>query len=484
MQTPRFAWPHLPVAPASCGSSVRTVDASTPSSPMISAQSVQLPLGSLRSGGNGIRNKAATPSHYLSSEQRYQIEVGGNSTSGSSASTAYPTPVSRASCDASVWSAKDSTVSETSAARLVGAPFDMPRASVLARRGNWERAASRSPSRGTGGTRHRRGSSPDVREIQNLKRSLSPSLRLSQRSVLSSSTSGVTSKQSSSCKELAGVAAFAWTPPGGASASSPASRPGPVEVSSADQAAGVAKSLPSEARQLKRCSSKSPTRGGLSYKLPVSPLLPRSRSIQRADQRHGSKSITARSPSPRIPSAQAEVPLGLASQASPPLKRVEEHLPENSAPVSRRQQALTMVLRNMEDSVRGLYCRPSTLPASDDTIISHAASQKQSLVDAAGEGAAPLEGLSITSSAARTSSAASGKSSVAGQSGQALRHAGATSTLSSQESLHSSSEASGPSVQVSVALRRSTPTHPSRWQSAVLVEQSGRLRNAHSLGRV
>lgn len=489
MLPPRFAWPHVPVTAVSCNalsadSSVRTVDASTPSSPMLSARSVQLPFGSLRPGSNGIRNKAATSSHYPSLEQRYQIEVGGNSISGSSASTAYPTPVSRASFDASIWSARGSTVSETSAARLVGAPFDMPRASVLAKRGNWDGAACRSTSREAGGVRHRRSSSPDVREMQNLKRSLSPSLRVTHKSTLSSSTRSVRSEQSSSAIELAGVAAFAWTPPGGTSVSSPASLPGLAEVSSADQAAGEAKSLPSEVGQLKRRSSKSPTRGGLSYQLPVSPLLPQRCSMQKADRRHGSRAIPSRSPSPHIPSARKKVPLGLTNQRSSPLTRVEENLPENSEPVSRRQEALTMVLRSMEDSVRGLYCRQGAPPASDESTVPHAASQKQPLGDAACQGTAILEGPSITSSVARTSSAASGQSVVAGQSRQALCRAGPTSTLSSQESLHSSSEASGPSVQVSGALRRSTPTHPSRWHSAVLVEQSGCLPNAFSLGRI
>jgi len=73
---------------------------------------------------------------------------------GSIASTAYNTPVSKLSAGASAWSVSE----EPSAAPLVGAPFDLPRASVIARQPNWEPRAS---SLGMC-ARRRRSSSPAV----------------------------------------------------------------------------------------------------------------------------------------------------------------------------------------------------------------------------------------------------------------------------------------------------------------------------------
>lgn len=112
------------VTPRGCGASMTTPPGPGPG--------IVYPHSALVPPGSSIKANAAMP---VPGDPSMQSKAAGSGLPFSASSTAYPTPVSKAS-DSPVWSSPLQAVREER--KTVGAPFDTPRKSVRARYPGWE----------------------------------------------------------------------------------------------------------------------------------------------------------------------------------------------------------------------------------------------------------------------------------------------------------------------------------------------------------
>eukprot|EP00931_Biecheleriopsis_adriatica_P051619 TRINITY_DN29964_c0_g1_i1.p1 TRINITY_DN29964_c0_g1~~TRINITY_DN29964_c0_g1_i1.p1 ORF type:complete len:423 (+),score=47.24 TRINITY_DN29964_c0_g1_i1:58-1326(+) len=277
------------------GSSVRSVAAS----------------GSARSGEDG--GSRASP------EFQAQAAAANGCHGSSVSSTAYPTAASDPGCSSS----EAAVAKETP---LVGAPFDLPRASVLARHPNWEHLAGSRPG------------SPFLRQMSGSKHGRSPSVGdTSDRNGTEWRWNGATSRGSSgAARETGNVRSQTQT---ARHLSGSAQSTAPSQKGKAQAVAAATKGARREVSPSKVIPRRRPS-------VPQPQQLPQAR------------------PEAKVPHERSRLPRQCPSKLTRisggghgPLSRVlEEHWSEVSESALEQAEALSSAIRRMEESVRDLYC--------------------------------------------------------------------------------------------------------------------------------